>query len=309
MNRKNTELPSLRALRAFDAVVRTGSISQAASELHVSGGAVSQQIRLLEKHLGVRLLERDGRGVAVTRRGRAYHQNISGALLTLRKAQQDIERARNMPGLTISALPSLVTTWLGPSLFKFRKRYPASSIHLIGSDDEPQPDDMQFDFRISYGERARSYRHCAELFVDSAVPVCSPWIARAAGLSQPADLLRFPLIGTDWGTGFTPAPNWVEWFRSVGLTMDRSAPGLSFSLSGAAIAAAVEGHGFALAQLSMVESELRSGRLVVPFDKPLRLAEPYFIAWSPDALEKRHGSMLHSWLMATGRQFASAKRA
>ncbi|MEJ1960619.1 MAG: LysR substrate-binding domain-containing protein [Gammaproteobacteria bacterium] len=308
MSRKTGELPSLRALQSFDAVVRTGSISQAAAELHVSGGAVSQQVRLLEKHLGVRLIERDGRGIAITRRGRAYHLQASTALALLLKAQLDIESARKSSGLTISALPSVVSSWLGPSLFRFRKRYPASHIHLIGSDDEPPSEDSAFDFRISYGRRARNYRHSAELFTDSAVPVCSRSFARAAALKDPADLLHFPLIGTDWGTGFTPAPSWGEWFRSVGLTLGQTPPGVSFSLSGAAISAAVEGHGFALAQLSMVEAELGTGRLVVPFDRPMKLAEPYFLAWSADALEKRHGAALHTWLIAAGRAFSTAKR-
>jgi LysR family glycine cleavage system transcriptional activator len=307
-SRKTDQLPSLRALQSFDAVVRAGSISQAATELHVSGGAVSQQVRLLEKHLGVRLIERDGRGIAITRRGRAYHQQAGTALALLLKAQLDIERARKTTGLTISALPSVVSSWLGPSLFKFRKRYPAAHIHLIGSDDEPREEDLSYDFRISYGHRSRNYRHFAELFTDSAVPVCSPSLARSAGVKDPADLLRFPLIGTDWGSGFTPAPSWGEWFRGVGLTLNHTPPGVSFSLSGAAIAAAVEGHGFALAQLSMVEAELRTGRLVAPFKKALVLAEPYFLAWTADALEKRHGSVLHTWLVAAGRQFPSAKR-
>ena len=308
MSRKKDELPSLRALQAFDAVVRTGSISQAAVELHVSGGAVSQQVRLLEKHLGVRLLERDGRGIAITRRGRAYHQQASTALALLLKAQVDIDRARKATGLTISALPSVVSSWLGPSLFQFRKRYPAAHLHLIGTDEEPPGEDFSVDFRLSYGRRAHSYRHVAELFLDRAVPVCSRSYARSAPLKEPADLLRHPLISTDWGAGFSSAPSWVDWFGSVGIKLDRVPPGVSFSLSGAAISAAVEGHGFALAQLSMVGPELRTGRLVIPFDKPVPLAEAYFLAWSPDALEKRHGAALHTWLLAAGREFAADKR-
>jgi len=307
MARKREGLPSIRALQSFDAVVRTGSISQAATELHVSGGAVSQQVRLLEKHLGTRLIEPDGRGIAITRRGRAYQQQIGTALALIMKAQQEIESSRKTSVLIISALPSVAASWLGPSLFRFRKRYPASNIHLIGADEEPEKAGIPFDFRISYGARMREYRHAAELFTDSAVPVCSRALARGESLKEPSDLLRFPLIHTDWGTGFTSAPSWRDWFHSVGVTPHQVPAGMSFSLSGAAITAAAEGHGFALAQLSMVEGERKTGRLVVPFDRPLSLAEPYFLGWNADALEKRHGAALHTWLLAAGREFASAK--
>lgn len=306
MSGRTNELPSLKALQAFDCIVRSGSISQAALELQVSGGAVSQQIRLLEKHLGVRLIVRDGRGIAITRVARAYHQQIGTALALIMKAQHDIASARRTAGLVLNALPSVASTWLSASLFRFRKRYPAANIHLIGSDEEPG-EDAAFDFRISYGQRARrQYMHTAELFTDSAVPVCSPALARSARLAEPADLLHLPLIGTDWGSGFSSAPSWNEWFASIGLPAPNVTPGVSFSLSGAAIAAAIDGHGCALAQYSMVAPELSGGRLMVPFERPMRLAESYFLAWQPDALDKRHGSVLHAWLIAASRQLAAA---
>ena len=63
------DLPPLNALRAFEATARLGSVSRAATELHVTHGAVSRQLRALEEHLGVALLARDGRGVKLTDAG------------------------------------------------------------------------------------------------------------------------------------------------------------------------------------------------------------------------------------------------
>ena len=302
MPRNPHHLPPLRALRAFNAVAQLGSVSRAAAELQVSAGAVSQQIRLLEQRVGVRLIERSGRGVALTNLGRTYFRDIAVAFEMLMKAQKSLERACKVMEITISALPSLVTTWLTPCMFEFRERHATAALRLIGSEDEPGIEEEQVDFRISYGHRVRAYSRFAELFVDSVVPVCSSRLASTVSLKTPADLLRLPLIQIEWDRDFTPAPTWADWFRSVGLTMNGVQPGLSFSLSSAAIAAAVAGHGLALAQRSMVEADIKAARLTVPFDWSLPLAESYFVTWNPAALEKAHGSPLLSWLIEAGRK-------
>lgn len=306
MSRTRRQLPPFRALQAFHAVAHSGSISRAAAELQVSAGAVSQQIRLLERHVGVPLLERSGRGVALTLLGRDYHRQIAVAFATLLKAQETIDRMSKATEVTISALPSLVTTWLTPCLFEFREHHPTASLRLIGSEDEPDAD-ADVDFRLSYGHRVLEYPRFAELFVDSVVPVCSPAFARTAALRTPADLPKLPLIHIEWDRDFTPAPSWRDWFQSLGLTVQATLPGLTFSLSSAAIAAAVTGHGLALAQLSMVDADIKAGRLTVPFESRLPLAEPYFVAWTSAALKKVHGPVLLSWLIAAGRAKEEAR--
>ncbi len=75
-----------------------------------------------------------------------------------------------------------------------------------------------------------------------------------------------------------------------------------FSLSSAAIDAAVNGHGVVLAQLGMVADELASGRLVVPFDTRIRMPEPYFLAWNRAALEKPHGAEFRAWVLAISKR-------
>ncbi|MEJ0035574.1 MAG: LysR family transcriptional regulator [Gammaproteobacteria bacterium] len=300
MARRRNQLPPFRALQAFHALAESGSVSRAAAELQVSAGAVSQQIRLLERHVGVPLVERAGRGVALTLFGRDYSRHIAVAFQTLLKAQESIERTAKATDISLSALPSLVSTWLTPCLFEFREHHPAASLRLIGSEDEPK-DDGEVDFRISYGHRVRGYPRFAELFVDGVIPVCSPAFARSVSLKTPADAPRLPLIHIEWDRDFTPLPTWGDWFRSVGLNVQDTLPGLSFSLSSVGIAAAVAGHGLVLAQFSMVEADIKAGRLHVPFHSSLPLAEPYFVAWSTSALKKVHGPLLLSWLIAAGR--------
>lgn len=79
--------------------------------------------------------------------------------------------------------------------------------------------------------------------------------------------------------------------------MNEKLSGLFFALSSNAIDAAVNGHGFVLAQVSMIEDELRAGTLVVPFDIRLPLPESYCLAWDRAAFEKPYGREFHMWVM------------
>lgn len=287
----------MRSLSAFDAVARTGSVSDAASELGVSSGAISQLIQRLEMQLGTKLVERSGRGVRLTARGRAYRDQIAPALAALSLAQQDIRRAQNTSALVISALPSPANTWVRSSLYAFRTRYPRAEIHLIGTESEPDLDEEKIDFRASYGRQSLRLQRYSELFTDVVCPVCSRSLLGKVQLREPADILRFPLLDIKWNQVFTPPPGWRDWFSSLNVQVGKIRTVLSFSLSRAAIDAAVDGQGFVLAQRSMVESDLQSGRLIAPFTHSLPMPEPYFLSWSSTALKKPYGTPLHRWLL------------
>ncbi|MEJ0038676.1 MAG: LysR family transcriptional regulator [Gammaproteobacteria bacterium] len=287
----------MRSLSAFDAVARTGSVADAASELGVSPGAISQLVQRLEMQLGTELMERSGRGVRLTARGRAYRDQIAPALAALSLAQQDIQRAQNTSALVISALPSPANTWVRSSLYAFRTRYPRAEIHLIGTESEPDLDDEKIDFRASYGRQSLRLQRFSELFTDVVCPVCSRSLLDKIQLREPADILRFPLLDIKWNQMFTPPPGWHDWFSSLNVQVGKIRTVLSFSLSRAAIDAAVDGQGFVLAQRSMVESDFQSGRLIAPFTHTLPMPEPYFLSWSSTALKKPYGSPLHRWLL------------
>jgi LysR family glycine cleavage system transcriptional activator len=290
-------LPSIRSLSAFDALARTGSVSDAASELGVSSGAISQLIQRLESELGTKLVERSGRGLRLTARGRAYRDQIAPALAALLLAQQDVRRAENSSALVISALPSPANTWVRSSLYAFRQRYPRAEIHLIGTESEPDIDSEEIDFRASYGRQSLRLQRFSELFTDVVSPVCASSLLGKTQLQEPTDILRFPLLEIKWNQMYTPPPGWHDWFSSLNVQTGKIRTGLSFSLSRAAIDAAVEGQGFVLAQRSMVENDLQSGRLIAPFTHTLPMPEPYFLSWSSTALKKPYGTPLHRWLL------------
>ncbi len=298
------QLPPLRALQAFEAVARTGSVMSAALELGVSAGAVSQQIRKLEELLDLRLFERRGRGMELSTWGRLYHPELGSAFDRLRTAQQSLWRLRTESGLTVSCLSSMASKWLGTRLFDWQALHAESRLRLIGAESEPDLAGGGTDFRISYGHQSRHHTHFAELFTDWVVPACSPGLLLTRPASTPAELLSLPLIGITWESSHLPPPTWADWARSAGQDDGPVTSTLTFSLSSAAIDAALAGRGLVLAPMSMITGDLVEGRLVLPFDHRLQLPQPYFLAWDRSALNKPFGREFQQWVLTLGRRQA-----
>lgn len=294
----------LKAMQAFEHVSRHGSVTKAALELGVSPGAISQQIRKLEKHLGLRLLERSGNGVELTSWGRMYQKGLTAAFDDLRQTHAALDRARASGSLVVSCLASVASRWIGPKLFDWHALHPAAKVRLIGAEAEPILHQDAFDFRISYGDKSKGFAHFSELFTDWVVPACAPSLIAGHDVSTADDVLRCPLIGIEWEQQHRPAPSWSEWAASVGAKLRRPETELAFSLSSSALDAAVNGRGFALAQLAMIAEDLAAGRLVIPVDHRLQLSDPYFLAWDRAALDKPFATEFRAWVVAQSKRQA-----
>ncbi|CCM79190.1 LysR family transcriptional regulator [Rhizobium mesoamericanum] len=300
---QNSRAIPFKGLQAFEAVGRCGSVMAAATELNVSPGAISQQIRKIESFLGVTLLERSGRTVELTHWGRLYHAEISKGFEQLAFAQQLLERARNETGLVLSALSSVVNKWLGRRIFDWQALHPDAQVRLIGRDKEPRMGFDEVDFRVSYGSDVLQHDHYVELFRDWVVPACSPVLIDGAKISA-ADLLSYPLLHVEWERHFTPYPSWAEFAAKINAGLKARTSALSFTLSSSAIDAAVNKRGIVLAQMSMIADELEAQTLIIPVDIRMPLRESYFLAWDRSALQKPYGSEFRDWVIATARRQA-----
>lgn len=298
-----TKLPSLRSIQAFESVGRTGSVTAAAAELGVSPGAITQQVQALEKHLRFRVVQRRGRGLELTRWGTVYLRRVSEAMQQLRKAKEDVVRARQSNHLVVSALPSLAIGFLGPMMFKWKMLHPNIEIFIDGKDPEPRLDDGEADFRVSYGNRHRQHTRFTTLFTDRVITVASPTLlSKHKRIAHARDLLEFPLIWVDWGPEYLPPPTWRDWFAATGINEDALRRDLTFSLPTGAIYAAIEGRGVALAQHSMAASAIEAGALVQVLPTQLPLPEAHFLAWNRSALDKPFGAAFHNWLIGVARR-------
>jgi LysR family glycine cleavage system transcriptional activator len=294
-------LPSVRAIQAFESIVRRGSVTAAADELGVSSGAMSQQLRKIESELNVKLLKREGRSLTLTSWGRIYYEQVRSAFDELRDAQHRLQVARAKQGIVVSAPPSLAI-WLQQPLLEWSAAHPSVSLRLIGSEMEPELQEESIDFRLCYGADARRYDRASELFRDAVVPACSPAFLRRHPVQSEADILACPLIDIVWDTRHRPPPSWTDWAWSVGQAPPRNPSLLAFSLSGAAIDAAQDGGGFVLGQISIIADHVRRGRLVIPVDRRLNLPEFYSLAWERDALDRQSCADFRNALISAGRQ-------
>jgi len=297
-------LPPLRALQAFEAIVRLGTLARAAREMGVSAGALSQQIKALEDFLAVQLLERSGRGVVPTPAGRKFLPGVITGFEALHAAVKAVQQDEHGTEVRISAPASVSTRWLANRLLEWATRHPETQLRLQTSDTEPDLQSGDADFRVTYGSHVESHAHFCELFIDSVTPALSPVLLADRILHEPKELLSLPLIGVDWGPDIdAPPAGWPEWLERNGVSSPAPAAALTFSLSSAAIDAAVAGNGIVLGQLSMIKEDLRAGRLICPFpDRALALPKPYYLAWRGLAMSKPSCAELQRWLVQKCRQ-------
>lgn len=305
-----TTLPPLRALQAFEAFGRSGTVLGAARELGVTPGAISQQLRLLEEHAGVPLLLREGRRIAMTPAAMVYHELISQGFDRLMRAQDFIANHRMTEELMVSGLPTLLQKWLNPIIHRFQALAGEPSIRIVATHQEPDPQLMEQMFRLTYGRAAKRYPHSRALFADSCFPACSPAFRAAhPEAATPEGLARLPLIGIDWVLDDSTAPGWQDWFAHCGISARVPVRTVAvYSLSSLALEAAVSGQGVVLAQAAFAGADLEAGRLVRLSDDSLPMPESYFICWGATTLARRAARDFLNWAIVESKPQRDAMR-
>lgn len=282
-------LPPLSALRAFEVAARHLSLTRAAEELHVTPAALSHQIRGLEETLGLTLFERKSRGIALTDAGRLLYPGLHAGFGQIRQAVSALEQVQNDRVLVISAPPGFTAKWLVPRLYRFLAVAPDIDARISASLDFANFTTDGVDAVIR--NLALNGPHDPDLTVEllfelKMLPVCSPRIAAEASLKTPADLAHVALIHDDSLGGRAALPNWSEWLSASGVEGIDVSRGLRFNSADHAIDATVEGAGVLLAHNVLAMDDLRTGRLVAPFDLEIPTGRGFHFA-CPNGNEKR----------------------
>ncbi|WP_043312188.1 LysR family transcriptional regulator [Pseudomonas sp. ML96] len=286
------ELPPLNALRAFEAAARLQSVSQAAAELHVTHGAVSRQIRVLEEQLGVVLFDKDGRGVKLTDAGRRLREVSSEAFERLREVCSELRQQDSERPFVLGCPGSLLARWFIPRLDRLQKDLPELRLQLSTSQGELDPRSPQVDATLLFAEPPWPADMLVyELGVERIGPVLSPRYARSAELAgqPPAALLGEPLLHTA-----SRPQAWPQWAEAQGLEAQRLQRGQGFEHLYYLLEAAASGLGVAIAPQPLVADDLAAGRLVAPWgfvETDARLA-----LWVPSRRGERRAERLADWL-------------
>jgi LysR family glycine cleavage system transcriptional activator len=254
-------LPSLNALRAFEAAARLMSYKAAAEELCVSQSAISHQVKGLEDSLGVQLFLRRVRAVELTAAGRLYLPVLSLAFDSIAEGTARLSQGRSDTVLTLQAYSTFTMRWLLPRLAGFQRDNPGFRVHLHTAQTDPQFLQSDIDAAIIVGQPSQAGVHYELMFGAELFPVCSPaYLALHPELREPADLLRQELLQV------YPSPDdWQVWFRAYGLAVPPQPAGLRFESYDVALASAVRGIGVALGQQPYMERDLKAGTLLELF--------------------------------------------
>ncbi|UAK23773.1 transcriptional regulator GcvA [Sphingomonas nostoxanthinifaciens] len=255
-------LPSLTALRTFEAVARLMSFTEAAAELNVTQSAASRQVRALEQFLGLALFTRGKRQLELTEEGLTYSATVRDALDGIEMATlQMMANERGGGVLTINALPTFAMRWLIPRLASFAAAHPLITVNLVSGDGPLILWSQNEDVALRYGNGDWPEQDVYRLgLTEEMVVVCSPDLRTGpTPLDTPEGLRGHVLLQHSTRPGA-----WPQWLASTGLA-DIAPSGPIFEHFFMVIQAAVAGLGAALLPRFLIEEELRSGALVVPF--------------------------------------------
>lgn len=255
-------MPSLNALRAFEAAARHESFALAADELSVTAGAVAQQVKSLEAWLDVALFERLTHGVRLTDEARSALPALSDAFDSLGDAVADLRAAVQTPHLRIAALPSIAQLWLQPRLNALNAIYPEHVISVSALEEPPDFRREPFDLALFFASSPQAGAVSHVLTGDALTPVCSPALLVGDDpLAIPEDIAKHTLLhDAMWNT------DWEQWLDAAGVSGEFNTSGPTFSLYSLAVQAAVDGAGLLIGHEALVRDHLADGRLVAPFE-------------------------------------------
>ncbi|MEC5160417.1 MULTISPECIES: LysR substrate-binding domain-containing protein [unclassified Janthinobacterium] len=247
--------PSLNAVRMFAVAARHLSFVRAADELHLTHGAVSRQIKLLEETLGVALFERRNRAVFLTREGAAFKLTCDDVMARLAEGVRAIQQAAPQRPLVLSCEPTLAMRWLIPRLGAFRATFPQIELHLFAAGGPVQFQRGHVDLALRRNDFAWGAGcHAEPVAREWTAPVCAPALLQGGQLH----LERQGLLHTQ-----SRPDAWQRWGAASGRPV-AAATAARYEHFYLSLQAAGAGLGVAIGSVYMVEEELASARLVAP---------------------------------------------
>jgi DNA-binding transcriptional LysR family regulator len=258
----DVRLPSLDALRAFDAAARLGSFERAADELAVTASAIGKRIANLEGQLGTPLFVRQqAKALQLTAAGKEYLEQVRAGLALLAAVPLHRQQAQRQQRLRIRATPTFARQVLVPQLESFTARQPGLELEVVLSIPFLDPVDAgEADVEIRTADLAALPAHAQQLMHDIVTPMAAPaLLQRLPSLCTPANLRHAPLLRT-------PLDPWAPWLRAAGLDWPEPTSGPKLVDLGLTLEAAVSAQGIALARPTLARHWLEAGNLQPLFD-------------------------------------------
>jgi LysR family glycine cleavage system transcriptional activator len=283
----------LQNFHTFVVVCRAGSMKEAARQLHVSAGAISQRMRELELRHGQRLFERTRAGATPTAAGAALYADLKAAFEQIETVARRDEPDGAARQLVISVMPSFASGWLLPRLGDFARRHPDISLAI---DSDTRVVDLKteaVDFAIRHGLGSYPGLEARWLMAPAMIVVGAPALLDAGPpIRCPADCLAYPLLHD------RERQDWTLWLQAHGSASPEARRGLSFSDEHLLVRAASEGQGLALVRDIYAGADLASGRLRKALEQQWPTQFGYYLVGLPDSFAASGARAFVEWIEA-----------
>lgn len=293
LNIAMTDLPHVTWLKAFEAAARLNSFSAAAEELGLTPAAISQQIRLLEKHLNAQLFKRLPRGVALTGTGQAYAQPIRKSFNDMQLATAGLFGKQRKRVVRVRASISCAALVLAPQLARFQVAHPDILIKLTTSIWANRFDEEGLDIDIRYGGDWQDIE-TLHLGHENAVPVCSPAYLQSLGGSPTIH----DLAGADVVQIFGSETDWGRLSDLNGLNLQSPTDWLKADSSLLALQTIAAGHGVTMVLESFAKQYVEQGLVVTPTPFKLPKRRSHYVVMNDRAGQREEVKTFCNWLMS-----------
>lgn len=282
-------MPPLGWIRVFECAARHLNFRKAAEELHVTAGAVSQQIKMLEDNLQLQLFERRPHVLRLTVAG---EQLFVGSTRAVQGVYETVRRLRSPREVVrLSAAPTFCTRWLVPRLGSFYAQHPHVEVHIDATVNSVDLFSDPFDLAIRRVRESPSNLHVQRLFPDEVAALCSLETAAMVG-DDVANLRKTKLLCWSWQDCWSI---WLEQAQAGRLDDYEQA---RFSHLMLALEAAQAGQGVALASLRLVREDLERRRLVHVLGPPVPTGFDFAIVARPAAVVAPHIAAFIEWTVS-----------
>jgi LysR family glycine cleavage system transcriptional activator len=272
------DLPSLSALRSFEATARHASMTKAAEELGVTQGAISRAVQALETDLGCPLLRRSRPKLHLTEIGHLLYSEINHSFDRVAVVVRRLREQQRGGQLAVNSLPTFAARWLIPRLPRFQALNPDIKIDLTTSENRIDFAVESIDVAIRYGLGNWSQTASLRLMDEELAAVASPaLLSQHGGELMPGRVDAGLLLRHT-----TRLAVWDEWLKAAGADATIEPMGPGFEHFFMVIEAAVAGMGFALLPLFLIERELKEGALVIASPQRLRRQQAYYLLFAAE---------------------------
>lgn len=289
----DSDLPPMNAVKAFVAAAEELSFSRAGEILHVTPGAISRQVQVLEQWLGTALFVRRTRQVELTPVGQSFFEAARPALQQIAAAGRRARARRLQRPISIVSYPTFALRWLVPRWGRFYDRHPQIDVQLTTSLAPVDFERDSVDAAIRVGPAASAWPGCEALALAEVelTPVASPSLLSRQPLDSPDDLARHTLLH-----GAPRPDDWPRWLQAAGVRGIDASGGVTFDTLNLVIQAAIGGVGVAIGIGCLVAEDLAAGRLVAPLALKRRSTRHFHLVWPKENADDPRLKAFADWL-------------